>query len=244
MSSYPPINLAYKHEFIISLILAVLVTVLLEHSALDVGVSQFFYQGNGQWLIEKGSRLPDLLFYTGIKRLLIVFEVYIMLAWLHRVLRQKKPQYAVVKDLALFRPLKRFSQIELGYLAAVMLLVPTIVATIKGVTNVPCPNDIQMFGGKFAYLGLWQDIVSHSGQKCFPAAHASSGFALYAWAFLPSLQQKRWQIAIAVTGLAWLMGAYKMAIGDHFLSHTLVSMLLGWAICSGMAWWWFRDRHF
>jgi membrane-associated PAP2 superfamily phosphatase len=26
------------------------------------------------------------------------------------------------------------------------------------------------------------------------------------------------------------MGAYKMAIGDHFLSHTVVSMLLAWLI--------------
>lgn len=230
----------YKKEFFISLILAMIATVLLEHSSLDIAVSQIFYQGNGNWWIEKGSRVPDWIFYTGIKRLLIVFEVYVILAWGQRWLIQKKPNHTFAKDFTIFRPLQRFSKAELGYLAGVMLLVPTVVATLKGITQVPCPNDLQLFGGKLEYLSLWQDIVSRSGQKCFPAAHASSGFALYAWAFLPSLRHRRWQIAIEVTVLAWLMGGYKMAIGDHFLSHTVVSMLLGWAICSGMAWVWFR----
>ena len=55
----------------------------------------------------------------------------------------------------------------------------------------------------------------------------SSGFTLYAWAFLPRLKNYRWQIAAGVTLLAWAMGLYKMAIGDHFLSHTVVSMFLG-----------------
>ena len=70
--------------------------------------------------------------------------------------------------------------------------------------------------------------------------HASAGFALYAWAFIPSLWHKRWQIAAMVTVIAWLMGGYKMLIGDHFFSHTLVSMSLAWGICAAVAWAWCR----
>lgn len=234
----------YRTEFFVSLILAIVATLLVEHSAIDVSISQLFYQGNGNWYLEKGSKIPDWIFYTGIKRLLIVFEVYIILAWLQRVLMAKKPQHQLAQPLKIFNSLSRFSNRELGYLAGVMILIPTVVATLKGITNVPCPNNLQLFGGKFEYLTLWQDIMSHSGQKCFPAAHASSGFALYAWAFLPSLKQKRWQIAIGVTLLAWIMGLYKMAIGDHFFSHTLVSMLMAWAICSGIAYRVFQNTSF
>lgn len=226
----------YRLEFFISLAFTMLATVLLEHSALDVAISQYFYQGNGQWWIAKDSRVPDWIFYTGIKRLLIIFELYIILAWLNRLFQQKKPCSNLAKNFAVFKPLQYFSQQELGYLAIVMLLIPTFVATLKSITQVPCPNDLQLFGGKLAYLSLWQDVISRSGQKCFPAAHASSGFALYAWAFLPNLRCQRWRIAIAVTVLAWLMGGYKMAIGDHFFSHTLVSMVLSWAICAGVGW--------
>lgn len=28
--------------------------------------------------------------------------------------------------------------------------------------------------------------------------------------------------------IGWALGLYKMFIGDHFLSHTLVTMLLAW----------------
>lgn len=225
----------YRREFLVSITLAILATLIIEHSPLDIAISQLFYQ-NGHWLLDKQATLPDWIFYTGIKRLLIAFEVYVILAWVQRVLRLKKPTHKLSQPSKFFQPLQRFSTRELGYLAGVMLLVPTVVATLKGITHVPCPNNLQLFGGEFAYVSLWQDIISHSGQKCFPAAHASSGFALYAWAFLPSLKNRRWQIAMGVTVLAWLMGLYKMAIGDHFLSHTVVSMLLAWAIASGVAW--------
>jgi membrane-associated PAP2 superfamily phosphatase len=33
----------------------------------------------------------------------------------------------------------------------------------------------------------------------------------------------------------WLMGTYKMLIGDHFLSHTIVTMLLAWLIICAIA---------
>lgn len=224
--------------------LAILATVLLEHSALDIAISQYFYQGNGQWWIDRDSRLPDWIFYTGIKRLLIIFELYIVLAWFNRLFQHKNPLSNLGKNFAIFQPLQRFSRQELGYLAIVMLLIPTVVATLKAITQVPCPNDLQLFGGKLAYLTLWQDMISRSGQTCFPAAHASSGFALYAWAFLPSLRSKRWHIATVVTLLAWLMGGYKMAIGDHFFSHTVVSMVLSWMICAGMGWIFHFDKKY
>ncbi|SFV54930.1 PAP2 family protein [hydrothermal vent metagenome] len=30
--------------------------------------------------------------------------------------------------------------------------------------------------------------------------------------------------------IGWSMGLYKMMIGDHFLSHTLITMVLAWLI--------------
>jgi membrane-associated PAP2 superfamily phosphatase len=31
-------------------------------------------------------------------------------------------------------------------------------------------------------------------------------------------------------GVGWSMGLYKMIIGDHFLSHTVITMILAWLI--------------
>lgn len=30
--------------------------------------------------------------------------------------------------------------------------------------------------------------------------------------------------------LGWTMGSYKMLLGDHFFSHTLITMILAWII--------------
>ena len=78
-------------------------------------------------------------------------------------------------------------------------------------------------------------MIAMTPGKCFPAAHASAGFSLYGLAFLPTLQKHRYKIFVIVTVLGWTMGLYKMSFGDHFFSHTLVSMLLAWTIASGLA---------
>lgn len=111
----------YQHEFFISLALAIIATLFLEHSPLDVWISQQFYLGNGHWDIERGSFFPDLIFYTGIKRLLIIFEVYIILAWLQRLLQLKQPTHSLARPLAVFRPVQRFSRLELGFLPGVWI---------------------------------------------------------------------------------------------------------------------------
>ncbi|WP_181892423.1 phosphatase PAP2 family protein [Campylobacter sputorum] len=44
------------------------------------------------------------------------------------------------------------------------------------------------------------------------------------------MQEKRTKAVVFVLALTlgWTMGLYKMMIGDHFLSHTIVSMLMAW----------------
>lgn len=221
--------LSYRRQAWIAFVLVVLATVFLEHSHVDVMVAQFFYLGQGQWLIDKAHQGFDLLFYSTPKHLLIVFELFVIVCWLWR---KYDPRHPLPK---VFWHLSSLSVRELGYLAMTMLLVPTVVATLKGLTQTPCPVSLTMFDGVLPYLTITENIKQNLGEKCFPAAHASAGFALYALAFVPSLRHYFWWVVILVTGLAWLMGGYKMAIGDHFLSHTLVSMLLAWAICASMA---------
>ncbi|KAB7890023.1 PAP2 family protein, partial [Poseidonibacter ostreae] len=36
-------------------------------------------------------------------------------------------------------------------------------------------------------------------------------------------------LSFALT-VGWSMGTYKMLIGDHFLSHTIITMLIAWLL--------------
>lgn len=227
-------------QAVLGLLLAIVFTVTLEHSALDVAISQYFYSPADGWLLAKQALLPNLMFYTIPKRLLIVFELYLAMAWLQRYLQHRQSTQWFAKKNTWFKPFDRLSLTEIGYLVVAMVLVPLVTASLKGVTHVVCPNHLQIFGGEYPYLTILENIQANTRSKCFPAAHASAGFALYAWAFIPTLWQRRWQVAAAVTLLSWLMGGYKMLIGDHFFSHTVVSMCLAWGICALVAGFWYR----
>jgi membrane-associated PAP2 superfamily phosphatase len=241
-TNYPlPSQRWYIKQFIIGLTLTLLFTLTVEHSQLDVVISQWLYiqdGANSHWLVDKASLIPHLVFYTVPKRLLLLISVYMVAAWLHRVFQNTSTTNKAItwyRGRRWFRPLHWLSGRELAYLALAMIIVPTVTASLKAMTHVSCPNHLQLFGGDLAYLTIWQNILVQTPAKCFPAAHASTGFALYAWAFVPVLWRSRWRIVLGATCFAWIMGAYKMAIGDHFFSHTLVAMLLAWTLCAALA---------
>ena len=65
-----------SRQTVLGLVLAIIFTLTLEHSAIDVAISQYFYSPTDGWLLDKQSLLPNLIFYTIPKRLLIAFEIY------------------------------------------------------------------------------------------------------------------------------------------------------------------------
>jgi membrane-associated PAP2 superfamily phosphatase len=75
-----------------------------------------------------------------------------------------------------------------------------------------------------------EDFTQTGNQLCFPAAHASGGFALLSLFFLFKTRKNKMLALAAAMTTGWTTGLYKMLIGDHFLSHTIVTMLLAWLI--------------
>lgn len=220
--------------------LALLSTLIFEHSQIDVAISNWFFRG-GSWLIEKDAQPFRFIFYDFPKTLIILLGVYLLLNLV--VTKQSLAQSPKPNDLLfnkilsgkISRWLLPLNKRELSFLLLTVLIIPSVIATLKAVTHVSCPTHLTIYNGEMPYLSLWQDIISDSRAKCFPAAHASAGFGLYAIAYLPRLYRHKVKIIVAVSLLGWIMGLYKMMIGDHFFSHTLVSMWLSWAIAYVMA---------
>lgn len=228
-------TLSLIKQSLLLLILAIGATLLVEHSSIDIAISQLFYD-QGHWLIGKSEQPYAFIFYKLPKALLIVTGVGLMalLAWRSWQLRQNRFQPATAQPITA-TGIFSLSRREISYLLLTLILVPTITATLKSVTHVSCPNHLLLFNGEFEYLSIWQNIQAKTPAKCFPAAHASAGFALFGLAYLPRLRAHRLKIIITVALLGWVMGLYKMSIGDHFFSHTLVAMLLGWSIVCAIA---------
>lgn len=132
-----------------------------------------------------------------------------------------------------------------AYLALAIVLSTGLVGLLKSVTNVDCPVDLEAFGGQRPYIALLADRpdeLPHA--RCFPAAHAGSGYALLAFYFLWRERRParaRWGLLLGV-GTGLLFGMAQQARGAHFLSHDVWSALLVWLTCLTLYVYGFKGR--
>ncbi|RZJ19812.1 MAG: phosphatase PAP2 family protein [Haliea sp.] len=127
-------------------------------------------------------------------------------------------------------PTDRRIQLATGTLLAVFS-----VSTLKSLSTVSCPWDLAGFGGVVGYSSHWSHLFRPDGGsgQCFPAGHASSGFAFVGGYFAfrdvwPGLA-RRWLAVAMATGL--LLGLAQQLRGAHFMSHTLWTGLVCWCVC-------------
>lgn len=120
-----------------------------------------------------------------------------------------------------------------GYFLSAMVLTVGVVGLLKTVTNVDCPWDLSDFGGRFPHVDLFSPRPEALPRaRCFPAAHASSGYALMALYFLAHERSRRLaRIGLAIgLLLGVIFGVAQQSRGAHFVSHDLWSALFGWMI--------------
>ena len=107
------------------------------------------------------------------------------------------------------------------------------VTLIKGFSQTSCPWDLQAFGGAAPYVSHWNLWVSDGGGgHCFPAGHASTGFAFMAAYF--GLRQNnapgamKWLVLAISVG--FVLGIAQQMRGAHFMSHTFWTAWLCWTV--------------
>lgn len=207
-----------KHLFV-SITLLIATIIIFEITNADIIVQDLLFDFKTQhWIIDRNDRILDFIFYSGIKKLLILVAVAILIALIF--FRQKAIVHTYKKGLLIV------------LLSAIFI--PSIVGGLKAVTNTPCPKNIHHYFGSYPDISVFDTYPEEFKQKskirCWPAGHASGGFALLSLFFLFKRTQNRKKAIIFALVVGWSMGIYKMLIGDHFLSHTIITMLIAWII--------------
>ncbi len=206
-------------QIAITAILLIAVIALFQFTQLDILVQKNFYNFETKaWIIDKNEPILKFFLYDGLKKVLIIFAV------------------AILFSLIFFRKKVLIQEYKKGLIIVLLaaIFVPVLIGSLKAITNTPCPCNIVDFGGTYPDIKVFdtypKDFVQPSKAKCWPAGHASGGFALMALFFLfkSPINRKR-ALGVALV-IAWSMGLYKMLLGDHFLSHTIITMLLSWLI--------------
>lgn len=205
----------------LSILLGVAIYYGVEISSLDLWIQDLLFDfGQGEWLVDRNSFWPKLIFYQLIKVPLVALGIGALVLFAH----------------TFYRTRYRHDRFIYLYLFLCLAIVPLAASSLKYVTNTYCPWDISRYGGDRPYVKVLEAYPAdyretHSQPRCFPAGHASGGFALFAFFFIvQGFRQKLIAMSCAL-GVGWTMGLYQMLKGAHFFSHTLATMILAWILC-------------
>ena len=139
--------------------------------------------------------------------------------------------------LALRQPGLRSLRRPLGYLLIATSASTLLVSFIKAWSNMDCPWDLVRYGGERPYVGLLSlRPVGLERGRCFPAGHASGGYAWLALYFFFGIVRPRWRwLGIALgAGLGLLFGLSQQLRGAHFLSHDVSTAAICWFTALGI----------
>jgi len=160
--------------------------------------------------------------------------------WMVKVMHEGLRNAGWVLLLALaagiWRPWGSLRHLATGERASLLISVVCAllaVTLIKGISKTSCPWDLQAFGGTASYISHWNVFqVDGGGGHCFPAGHASTGFAFMAAYFglrqSGSPSARLWLACALWAGL--VLGVAQQMRGAHFMSHTLWTAWLSWTV--------------
>lgn len=185
--------------------------------AADIYLETFFFdRAAGQWLVPPDARDAFYwLLYRGPK---IALAVAGGAAFLWLCLQAARRRW---------RP--RYTRYALGL--TVMALVPLVSGLLKAVTGVSCPAQEALFAGPYPHsdmlMRLAGNLPGNEHLRCWPAGHASAGFALLGLRLVaPPLLRSAFVYTAPGVAAGWLLGLYQMARGQHYLSHTFATMAI------------------
>lgn len=205
--------------------------IILQYSGADNWLASQIYDWNGGWSWRESWLLETVLHKDG--RLLVGF-------WLVSLLVLSITSFT-------FTLFSRIQRIAILYALCTSILSILLISGLKHITMLPCPWDVKGLGGDQAYLFLHQLFSSHAaGPQCFPAGHASGGYALFSLYFCLKIWHSDkmkplnllWLLPAMVVG--GLFGLAQQLRGAHFLSHDVTTALMCWYSSLGL---WLAFNH-
>ncbi|QLE99337.1 phosphatase PAP2 family protein [Neptunomonas phycophila] len=216
-----PNHFMRNHLTIPLIIFAVLATCF-EWQQWDLAIAKTLYGWEGgQWALKDNWWLTSV-FHNGARNAMSVLALLVLATWL------------LSTALASLKGWRR----PLSYLVISLLLSVIIVALGKRLTNVECPWSLSLFGGDRPYFPIFSvHMFMPSTSECFPAGHASAGYAWFGVYFVCVKHAPRWRWwgLACVIALGVLFGGVQQLRGAHFVSHDLWTMAICWwvaVICS------------
>jgi len=196
------------------LIAFVLLAVIVEVSGIDMLVADYFYAlEGGRWALKEAWITSTIIHKVG-KHLSLLIALIVLIALVQSYITQK---------LKLYRR-------ELAYLLCAAGGGSALISILKSISHVSCAWDFSRYGGEHEYATVFTELIHQSGGDCFPAGHASGGYAWIAFYFLGVHLQSCWRwagLAFALS-IGLIFGISQQLRGAHFVSHDLWTVGICW----------------
>ncbi len=209
----------FNRDIFITFILLVVAIIFFGSSSFDPLLQDNFYNfQTHMWIVDETLQPYKFIFYDGIKRALLIVGAIFIFVYIYASYKKKLLSY------------------QKGLLIVIIasILVPVVVGGLKKSTNMPCPHAEIRYNGEMPRTAVWEcytpEFAVKKDRACWPAGHASGGFALLSLYFLFHSRRNKILALMTAMSIGWSMGMYKMLVGDHFFSHTVITMLIAWLI--------------
>jgi|GEM_PF-6175991 len=110
-----------------------------------------------------------------------------------------------------------------------LIITPATIAEMKSRTHIFCPSKLEYYNGNFPDDYHKRDLenILLDKARCFPAGHASPGFALFVLG-TGAATSRRKVVGYTIGLLAGsALSLVQIGRGEHFLSHCVASALIG-----------------
>jgi membrane-associated PAP2 superfamily phosphatase len=211
--NYVKYYLSINTQLFISIIIVVLFLTLFQITDWNINIQTLFYQRSKGWLVDSNDPTARFFFYNLPKYILIICSSILLFYLLFLLKQNIKGNLFRIKKIA--------------FLLTSIITITLLVSILKKLTKMHCPNSLDLFSGNMPYIKLFDFYARNyqfSGGNCFPAGHATVGFSMIPIAYiLPRYQILSFILAILY---GWILGFYQIAKGAHFVSDTIITMLL------------------
>lgn len=208
-------NNFYRNHLAIPLVVFIVVVLSVELSSIDLSIASQIYQAGGEQWLWKDNWLLSTILHTKGRESMLFLLLLVLVCWLLSFKWQLLKSYR-----------SSLSYILIGIIFSVLS-----VSFLKQVTGVDCPWSLSMYGGSEAYYPLFSTLPADMDPGgCFPAGHASAGYAWFVLYFVMLFRKPEWRWYALMFPLlvGGVFGITQQLRGAHFISHDMWTMGICW----------------
>ncbi len=211
--------MSYLKNLFSSICLAGIVLAVFHYTDFDLKFQSFFFDiTKDQWYIDRNNTLLKIIFYILPKYLIFAYGVFLLLFYVKLSVSRENENL----------------QKKILFLISCLIVIPLIVASLKHYSPIHCPQNTLNFGGAALYMSPLQVFNDRfffdSYGRCFPAGHASGGFALISLIFVAPSKLTKFLALIISLLFGASMGLYQIAKGAHYLSDTIITLFIAYMV--------------